>query len=352
MPLLLTSHSYLYYYTIKEFIMPGNPRVMIHKSRLDQNELELKSNIYRMNHSLSQLTRKRNPAPRTKELMSVICQLFSSAIKADPRTKRLPATDFEFLRDDYSPPTIIKAKRLLGIKSVRRDGFWFWTPPQYEPDEAIEHRIQKKIEDSNEAAKQVRIMNQASAQTLTELMTTAGLICKNDDILAEMLVRGYQRSTVLAMKARLGISSKKIGPDWMWIWGNRTVQDWLEKYLSAGPQPVEKVLIDAWAEQEWVDEVVYSAKQAVRTVILKRFNDKIYWMDLNAPGEIAGDMTGINSPQTWDQPANDNREVIIPRRTITVDFSQEEIEPDDDIPEEFDSTETVTPAGVRIVNYK
>lgn len=265
--------------------MPGNPRTLVHRSRLQEEELRTQSRIYQFENAIKQT--KVRKTPHMQGLLDIIYEIFDLASVRDSKIKRLPATDFQFLKEDYSPPTIIRAKRILGIKSQRREGFWFWSFPKYSSSEALKLVHERKIEEMDLARTEIQNLQRAASVTMQELFISGGLYLRNVDVLREMDIRGYSRSTTLKVKAQLGIISQKIEEDgWMWIWGYRPVQDWLEAFLSTGPQPVDKIYIEAFSEHDWRKEIIDVARKAVPTIRLKFFNSIQYWVDLNSPGNL------------------------------------------------------------------
>lgn len=263
--------------------MPSNPARMFQKSRANEDKRKLKAEVYLLQHAEKYSRPRKNT--RMFMLTQEIYDRFEEASKVDPGIRRLPATDFEDLKNEYSPPSIVKAKKILSIRSQRLEGYWFWSYPREAPTEALQNIHKRKMDALNLAEDEQKKRARLSCRILAELMTDCKFFATNKEIEHEMATRGYSRATTLKMKSLLGIVSKSIDGIWMWIWPHKDVQDWMIKKLENGPVPISQILLEANADHDWCDHLIYLTRELLN-IKSQYANGMSYWMDINSPGDI------------------------------------------------------------------
>lgn len=267
-----------------------NPNKLIHKTRIEEEELEIQSELY----ALGQLThirppKKLDPESKIWTLSSEIYQLFVEHAAKMGKPTKLPADVFEDLRKEYSNTSITKAKRFLSIRSIRRLGKWWWQFPLRAPNEAMQTVHQKLIQEYNPVAEQLTNLRRPAAAELQEIMKEHNLHITN--LLAVQLMEkaGFSRPTTLHMKAILGIVGEKVDGNMTWYWPNRDVQDWLFAKLASGPVPHRKLSIEAWEENSWPFELLKWARKACPDIKWRIINSVGYWEDINQRSHAPSD---------------------------------------------------------------
>jgi hypothetical protein len=336
-------------------LMPGNPVKMINKSRLEQDELQLQSELY----ALGELPHRRPPKPpqtdtRTARLMNSIYTIFVDNATQLGKPTKLPAEMFDVLKSQYSNTTINKAKKLLLIQSIRRLGRWWWQFPRRAPSEALQTQHARLVKEYNPVAEQLSNLRRPAAIELQEIMKEHHLQITNKLAVELMEVAGYQRPTTLHMKAILGIASMKVNGRWMWLWPNRDVQDWIEEQLKRGPVPREQLRLDAFAQRSWDWDLINLAKKAMPHIHWHIFKGVGYWVDMNHQrAETAENIVEL------DMSPPDESD-----RVITVDFEpheddiQHDLAPDEPIYEDEEPEVVVNkkiiklPSGIKLETFE
>ena len=276
--------------------MPKNPRAMVHLSHHHEEQLKLQSEIFVLENA-ERATRPRKNT-RLARIVEEIYQIFDDHATRTGSLKPIAAMVFDYLRSDYAPPTIVKARKVLGITSIRRGGVWWWKFPKVAPNEAMENAHSIKVKQLNVAEEELRKLQRAAAVTLQGIMIDHRLYVENTIALGEMEIAGYSRNTTLRMKNDLKIVTKKIEGKWMWIWAHREVQDWLLNKLSTGPRPYQSLFIEAYAEYGWHEEVLKLARVALETVWVCIIDKVGHWRDM---GIVTPDMpVGTESNPSTD----------------------------------------------------
>lgn len=265
-----------------ENIMPKRPEVLIHKSRMQEEDMR----VALEKQFLEPAVPRPSKNTRIFRLVEQIYQHFEPLInKPDlslthPITY-LPASLFEYLEDKNSRPTIIKAKKILGIRSVKHKDEWVWTLPRFAPTESMQRLHVKRIAALTPLAEQLYEMNRPGAKRLTDIMTAHNYDAIGDDVCKEMLAYGYKRSTAVRLKGKLGIVSIKRDEHWHWVWAPRIVQDWLEVQLSTGPVALTVLYERAYSEHMWTADVVRMARIALGGVHSKLISQVVCWVSIN-----------------------------------------------------------------------
>ena len=343
--------------------MPISPRAMARRSRHNEEEIRLQSEIYALNQSIS----KSKPRKNTR-MMEVLIALYDRFI--NQTEKKIPALQLEDIKQTFYPPTYSKAKKLLGIRSIRRDGIWYWTMPKRTPTEAIEMDYKAKIASLNDAKLELKKLDSQVCKTLRGLMEASNLCAVNTDILKEMQTRGYNRSSVLAAKAQLHIATRKVDGVWLWVWTNEEVEAWLEERVGSGRVPVVDIFTQASRDHGWHIETVKMAREAIGSIQYLWLNNKIHWYNLTQLSDkeddmkvvMANDLMAVSSDrepitESYDfSPKNLRNSKFRGRATnnpqvISVDFT-EEPEEEEDLLEGLEADEVTLPTGVKIGVFK
>ena len=295
--------------------MPISVKEMARRSKREVERMVIESEQFNLEHGLQ----KHGPRKNTR-MFGILKEIFDQWAPVPAKVTKLPAVDFHHLYEKYSPPTIVKAKRMLGVKSTRKDGLWFWGRPKRTPEEALSDRYLADLGDLDEAKKEIRRINSRVCKVLMELMVTSGYIALNKDILKEMDIRGYGRISTLRAKSTLGIATRKIDGEWMWLTYDEAVVKWLEKQLDNGPVLVRDLMARAWEDKQWHREVVKMARESVGTIRWTMNENKLYWFN-------SSDVSSLPPAQPAREPVRTVQRggyVIkdyMPERMVRVDFT-------------------------------
>lgn len=159
----------------------------------------------------------------------------------------------------WSPNMISRAKRHMGIRSIRKDAKWWWTRPIRDSYGIYQFRRAEVFNDAEKKIKkQFGYKTSAPALMLIEVMKRLGYDAHPDTVLFQMSKR-YSRGTVIKAKSALGIVSfKDIGGDgaWHWLYCAPDVINFMRNILREqewvdGKVPTEYVFTKAWEEYRW-----------------------------------------------------------------------------------------------------
>jgi hypothetical protein len=228
---------------------------------------------------------ERRAPRRNMRLMGILQEMYDQWAGVPHKVNKLPAVDFRHFYEKYSPPTVVKAKRLLGIRSSRSDGIWFWSKPKKTPEEALSDRYQKDMSALDEARQEINRINSKVCKTLSDIMHGIRFCDLNTHVLSEMDLRGYGKIATYRAKAALGIATKRVNGEWLWLWYDDQVVQWLEKKLEDGPVPVHDILEAGEREHHWHPEVVKMAREAIGTIRFSMQGEKLYWFNSADPIE-------------------------------------------------------------------
>lgn len=314
-----------------------SPRAMALRSRHGEEQLKLQSETFRLRKYINQSKPRKNT--RLTEIMEEIHNRLTTS-----GLKYVPAYMMEDLRDSYSPPTLVKAKRMMGVKSVRRDGSWFWTQPKLTPLEAINLKHEASISELDVAQAKLERLERQVCKTLGEILKDSNYCISNAAAYQEMHNRGFGRSNILRAKADLKIATKKVEDVWNWVWFGPEVQDWLVALVGDQSIWQGEIYRRAMLEHHWCMNTVQMAMTALGCFRGEWLEGKLYYYN-----------NSINSFPEPEKPAP-----VLERRLVIVDFSEpepaeEEFEGPDmsDIDAEFpdvpEHERTIkTPQGVKI----
>lgn len=255
--------------------MPKSPQVMSRKAGVnlsdlrvfaEQRELELRSGPPRRPRKNS----------RMYTLITEIYNNFEPLISSPDPNKpvlALPAETFGYLENEYSSPTVIKAKKILGIDSRRTKKGWVWCIPRYAPDEAMQKLHDKQMESLNEPLEQMREHARPSAVALAEIMAEFNYDAAANDVIEAL---PFKRTTIVRMKSLLGIVSVKRANIWRWVYPSKEIQDWLLEQMNDGPVGLEHLFALA-RQREWSEDVVKFARLALGGIQSRIVDGKISW---------------------------------------------------------------------------
>jgi hypothetical protein len=341
--------------------MPGRPRTIFSNIKINEEELREKAELFYLNEAQVKQPRRPRKEGKTSGLMQDIYEMFTQASEQAGKNIRLPATTFQPLYATHAVMTVNRAKKVLGIRSLRKSGKWWWTFPLHAPTEALEKVHQRRVKEYNPYLTEMKYLRRPIAQKLTGILIDNGNEMRNTQVLRLMEMDGYSRATVLVAKAKLGIISRKHDGVWVWYYIDERITTWLIDRLASGPVPEQQLFIEALDDHNWSEQVVRMAKKVMPHIQLKYNRDArvMSWMDINAAIEDPE----ANEPlpeesRIVDVDNEDIEELDLDGRTITVDFSTAPVEHDlapDDEHEQVDDTvvdeEEIMVNGVKIVRF-
>lgn len=249
--------------------MPFRTSRMIHKSR---NYIETLQEKHEEHLRTTHIEPDRSH-PVTTELVVKIYDIFREYLD-NPENKltMLPATDFEHL--DYSPPTVIKAKKFLGIDSIRARGHWYWKFPRYSPLQAEQRIHDRKLKTLYMYQDQISSLSRPIILILRDYLRDHNYCVTNTEAMTFMFGSGYKRGSILHAKADLGVISRKHHGLWYWVYPDATVQEWILAQL----REVTSVSVTRLLEQsQWPELVLVTARLALQGVVVKVINKEVHW---------------------------------------------------------------------------
>lgn len=296
--------------------MPGNPSRLLHRTRLEEEDLKIQAELYQLNQLPGHPLPKASDVDDTRmgKLLNKLYMMFVDEADKTGKPHRMPAAAFDVLAQHHSNTSINKAKKMLGIESIRRGGQWWWKFPRLAPSQAFAVSHKRLVKEYDPAADQLKLLNKPAAIELMAIMRDHNYEIQNRQAVGLMEQAGYKRSTTVTMKAALGIiNGRKIAERVMWYWPNRDVQDWLEKKLSNGPVPHVQLAQLAWEENSWSYELIHWARKALPHIQLRMLGGVGHWVDMNhqGPGKVES-VVEVDMTPVPDEP-----------RHIIVDFTAE-----------------------------
>lgn len=218
------------------------------------------------------------------DLVKEIKLRFDRALKLNPKSTKVRATDFKDLYDDFGPNLLTQVRKDMGIKSVSKF---------VKTDITKELMAQGKTLTSREYDTERRYYwkfptnypiktprdpnNRQSVRDLRKVMGYCGYFGLGTEIIQEMEEGGVARITTILAKKVLGIKSKRIDGRGYWLYAPKPVQNWLTEYLSEGPRSVDSIYKDSHFHKEVIKE---ARKQL--TISIKTHKGVEYWSDINS----------------------------------------------------------------------
>lgn len=291
--------------------MPRNSLYFVNRQRQTDEELELKAQMYHVNEAAMKPPKlKKNT--RLWSLVNLTYNRFYLSGTAAP----VKSTEMAIVLHSISKPTIIKIKEILGIRSIRRDGVWYWTFPLRPPDEAQRTIHERILREYNPYREELKRRHRPAAETLIAIMEELNCVATAAEAIRLMMDEGYKKSVAIKVKSELGIvTSRKDGHTTMWLYAGERVTDWLSQQLKKGPVPVLQLQQDV-VQMGWPWELITMARQILGGITITWQSGDQVWTDVNR--------------HTAPEPDN----------VIEVDFSEEE--PDTVI------AKTVTVGGIKM----
>ena len=332
--------------------MPGSPRSVFSNLKSRTEELKEKAEMFYLDQSMQKVPRRPRKG-KQYELMMDIYEIFITASdNFAGKHVRLPATEFDKFEQSHSPMSLNRVKKILGIKSIRKGGKWWWTFPLRSPSEAMDKIHERRVKDYNPYREELKQLDRPRAKELHEIMKEHHNEILNTEALHLMERAGYVRHTILSTKSMLGIISKKTRGAWMWYYVDQELIDWLEAKLSTGPVPMTQIFIEAEDEKNWSEDLMRIAQKAMTHIKMKyNHSSKTWsWMDINA----ATSDPAANKPDITESRIVELEEAITDDedRVLTVDFS--DLEPDNPVETDTPVTEQaeITINGVKIGTFR
>src|SRR5579859_5995717 len=177
---------------IYHILMPINSSDMARRALQKESDLlltlEEKINLDSFHDKVPERWPSSNP--KMMEILKEILDIFNDEY---PGEDLAPASRFQF-----KPQPKDRAKKLLGIKSVRVKNEWHWTRPKRDLSGAITHATTHSNKDADKIRRQIALVRRPAADRLIAVMKR-----HNYDAVAStvLLEAGYSRRTVLKMKA-------------------------------------------------------------------------------------------------------------------------------------------------------
>jgi hypothetical protein len=163
-----------------------------------------------------------------------------------------------------------------------------------------------------------------------------------------MDMRGYGKIATYRAKASLGIATRRVNGEWVWVWYDQAMVKWLEKRLDGGPVLVTELFEEA-GKFHWHRESVKMAREVIGTIRFSMVDNKLYWMNTSGSVEIIPEqpreLLSVIKKSTY------SIKQYAPARVISVDFSEPEEYGDVDIeiPDMSDIERETTPHSHEVV---
>lgn len=164
----------------------------------------------------------------------------------------------------WSPAKINKLKKMMGIRSVRKDGLWYWTRPL---DPTGKGFMDTKLLDARkrmlrDRSRHLRDIRRPAARHLLSIMRSMGYDAPPEAVMHQMYdIKQYSRNTIIRCKSALGIVTYKDKDDdgdgkWHWLYFAPEMIDWWKNELRNpswvdGKVPKEYIHAKAWEVNGW-----------------------------------------------------------------------------------------------------
>jgi hypothetical protein len=222
--------------------------------------------------------RRRELSSRMRQLMNTICDMFDDDNTLQPQPQ--PAQDFQHLYDEFSPPTVTKAKRLLKIHSRRKDGIWWWLPPQRTPQGAADYVNKIRCNDKDGARKALLRSQRDSVEYMRGLMKSENYYALNHHIEQGMKQAGYSHITISRARKDARVHSIYDSGKWYWVMEAPAVEVWLHHKLSQGWMDWTLLQELAMREYQWVPSVLLQILRRPYGFKMVISNKRIGWIDM------------------------------------------------------------------------
>jgi hypothetical protein len=270
--------------------MPKSPEDMVQQV-IDQEDAE-----FRALETFKSLTERYARAQKGSKMFEVVTEIYSLYLAhwAGPSSveTELPATTFDYLTEPvveggrgWSRPTVIKAKKILGIRSIRKDKLWWWAWPLRAPEKALQEDLDIRIREAFKhpdyrlVRERLGVLSRPGAKDLLGVMHEHRYYAPAEVVRGQMYDEFKMRKQKLQrLKSSLGIVSYKNPEDGLWYWVHpaREVQVWLLDMLSDGPVTFVS-LFEAARAKGWDEVVVRMAKLAVGGITACSINGAYGW---------------------------------------------------------------------------
>jgi hypothetical protein len=244
---------------------------------------------------------KIRPGGRLYHLVNEIYDRFVDRDTPSLSRPHLAATDFDDLREQYANITINKARRYLGIRSIRHNGRWWWKFPRHSAREAFAESHRLITAEMNPYAAELSRLNRPSCRELLRIMEDHRLSIRNHFAYEYMRLSGYTRNTTNVTKSILGISSKKIDGEWYWLYVPSYVKDWIVSKFSIEKIEVEDLFDMAANERGWIKDIVQVALEREKRIQVDNIGGK--WVCYNPETYIEPNTVEIDN--TPDEPSDE-----------------------------------------------
>lgn len=210
---------------------------------------------------------KQRSKKRLSWVMKQIWEVFQATSYGRSQKKRgtpplIPVTKFMPRLSTASRMTIIRARKQMGIKSLKVAGSWRWRWPKNSLNDSL-LAIGKKAIESKEEKERNKVLE------VTELVrsTFQGLHYEvlAGDMQDECRAQNHQRYVhmryIYKAKKALGARGVRKNGHIYWVWGkSEEIREWLESALPNGSKPLlEKELLQKASEKGWSRDVLLHA---------------------------------------------------------------------------------------------
>lgn len=219
--------------------------------------------------------RARKLDSRTIDLLRQILSIYDTYFASHPNTTLVPSLTFDYyftqvFIKQHSNRTIIRAKKLLGIRSIRKDSIWYWSKPIYDIDGAVqthtEETLKQFFEYRTPLGRKLMDLRRPATVKFNAVMKLLNYDAPREVIFHHM--NTYSRSTVLRLKSLLGIASIKnpATGQWHWVYPAPEVTEWLLGLLESEDERMmeQELVLELGAARGWSEYVIHQAVNSSR----------------------------------------------------------------------------------------
>lgn len=216
--------------------------------------------------------------------------------RGDRDNKTMSARDFhELLNHRYSIKTIMKAKHLLGIRSEKMRGHFYWHLPTHTPEGVSQQYHDKRVETLDKLQKEAYASytnewekpgekNSGMVELRDHMINTYRCDGVAKEVYAGMSLM-FCRKTIFEVKKHLMIKSVKTKEGWRWVYASKEAIDYLERRLFSGPVPVERLEAE-FQRKGWSRHVLNLCREQLGGIKFKVINGKFHWYDINRTASV------------------------------------------------------------------
>jgi hypothetical protein len=228
-----------------------------------------------------------------------------------------------------SQPTVIKARKLLGIESRKIAGRFCWTYPKRTIDQALDKEKKRMYICLNPDCTEFRF-NRFSLPVSAKSLKCPSPTCRGskfgirqvrctledlEDLKRNLRGYGYdapatfmlktatrlKRSRIYAAKKELGVKHYRTQDGFRWVLVSDEVKQWIEEQCSSGKPIAHETILSRAKEKGWESSIMLERCRLDTSIKAYTIKDKLYWRE--NPANVSTIQSGsYEAPELPDTP--------------------------------------------------